>query len=432
MCMFRASSYCNTLTSRPHCTAAQIYKESSSWIDWGNSSSVSHMNLESLINYTSQIPFELCDGDGLGCAHVFSGAAIQVDALSSTCQHLTTAHDHQHPLLLRSVEFLRLGSPVTVLGQLSLQPYMASNDLQAVLRAPCSGKLAGCFIVHSGGRSAIAEALRHEAHAHLVKAAALVAGVALVAVSVGAWTLSSRQRRRAEGNGLGLGSEQQRRQQEAPRHDASASPTLHKCLICKARARDCLLLDCAHQVCCLECARGLASPASSSSPSAVPCSSLAGPSREEGPSRLSAGANPPGTGEGAGGIQRMGEEGHVGGGGGGVSGDVGVATNATAWPRPARTEVHAAVAAVAPRDDAQLPAGVAAQLRRLRDLIASASARAAAGGAPHATEHASLAGHLPVLGEALPAGQAAGGQAAWPACPECGARVWRVLRVYTS
>ena len=39
----------------------------------------------------------------------------------------------------------------------------------------------------------------------------------------------------------------------------AAAPTLHPCVICHARARDCVLLDCRHQVCCLQCSQRLAS-----------------------------------------------------------------------------------------------------------------------------------------------------------------------------
>ena len=214
---------------------------------WGRVDSVP------LMDHLSVVPFELCDapqaaqtGAQPACVHVMASAAVfEVDA---------AVLEDFYPLLRRVNRVLRVGSQVAVHGELSLEPWMGSADVRPVLRSPTCGP--PFFCVHHGGKGAMSKALLQEARAHFLQALLLLALSA--AAGAGSWWIWRRRRARAALHrsiidGVERGGVAERRERYAP----SASPTLRPCCICKMRARDCVLLDCRHQVCCLECASAL-------------------------------------------------------------------------------------------------------------------------------------------------------------------------------
>ena len=234
----------------------QISKETSSMWGWGRADWVP------LMDHHSVVPFELCDapqaastGAQPACAHVLASGAVFEVAASK--QQFTIMHQDPHPLLRRVYRVLRVGSPVAIHGELALEHWMggAERDVRAVLRAPTPP--GPCFFcVHHGGKAEMCKDLLQEARAHLREALLLLALSAVA--GAGAWWIWRRRRARAALHrsmidGVGRGGVAERRERYAP----SASPTLRSCYICNARARDCVLLDCRHQVCCLECASAL-------------------------------------------------------------------------------------------------------------------------------------------------------------------------------
>ena len=221
-----------------------------------------------LVDHYCVVPFELCDapqvGAQQGCAHVLSsGAVFDVDAASGSTQQFTVGEAWQfiwpywavrqdHSLLGRvhSVHrVLRVGSHVAIHGELSLEPWMGRADVRAVLRSPTAGP--PFFCVHHGGKVAMSKKVLQEAHAHL-RAAQLLLALAAAACAGSWWIWSSRRDRAA----LHQSTIETPEAQE--RYAPSASPTLRPCCICNTRPRDCVLLDCRHQVCCLACASTLA------------------------------------------------------------------------------------------------------------------------------------------------------------------------------
>ena len=228
----------------------QISKESSrtpwnSLWGWGRMESVP------LVDHLCVVPFELCDapqaGAQQGCAHVLaSGAAFDVDAASGRNQQFTIVHWDPHRLLRRVERVLRVGSHVAIHGELSLEPWMGRADVRAVLRSPTAGP--PFFCVHHGCKGAMSKAVLEDGRAHL-RAAQLLLALAAAACA-GSWWIWRRRRDRAA---LHRGVAPEAQERYAP----SASPTLRRCCICNTRPRDCVLLDCRHQVCCLACASTL-------------------------------------------------------------------------------------------------------------------------------------------------------------------------------
>jgi hypothetical protein len=232
----------------------QISKESSSLWGWNRMDSVP------LVDHHCVVPFELCDapqvGAQQGCAHVLSsGAAFDVDAASGSTQQFTIMRQDPHALLRRVYRVLRVGSHVAIHGELSLEPWMGRADLRAVLRSPTAGL--PFFCVHHGGKVAMSKAVLQEANVHL-RAAQLLLALAAAACAWSWWIWSSRRDRAALHQSMIDDARRGVAPEAQERYAPSASPTLRPCCICNTRPRDCVLLDCRHQVCCLACASTLA------------------------------------------------------------------------------------------------------------------------------------------------------------------------------
>jgi len=48
---------------------------------------------------------------------------------------------------------------VTIVGELSLLPWMGKSDLRAALHKPSPPSLARCFCLHAGGKGAISQVI---------------------------------------------------------------------------------------------------------------------------------------------------------------------------------------------------------------------------------------------------------------------------------
>lgn len=210
----------------------------------------------------SEVPFEICDRSLGSCVHVFSRPVLSVPFRTRGPAASVQEFLPRYPPLprLRVTEnSLRVGDWVTAVGELSLEPWMSSTDLRPVLRAPDSPHLPDFVILNPDGKRAISEALKAAGERRLRRAYFLLALAA--AFFAGAWVVWQRRRSRTLRNMAIIGDIQQyaRRFQEHrhERYAPSASPILRPCSVCQVRARDCVLLDCNHQVCCLECAQRL-------------------------------------------------------------------------------------------------------------------------------------------------------------------------------
>ena len=232
----------------------QISKESSSLWGWNRMDSVP------LVDHHCVVPFELCDAPQVaaqqGCAYVLaSGAAFDVDAASGSTQQFTIVRQDPHALLRRVYRVLRVGSHVAIHGELSLEPWMGRADVRAVLRSPTAGP--PFFCVHHGGKVTMSKAVMQEANAHL-RAAQLLLALAAAACAGSWWIWSCRRNRAALHQSMIDDARRGVAPEAQERYAPSASPTLRPCCICNTRPRDCVLLDCRHQVCCLACASTLA------------------------------------------------------------------------------------------------------------------------------------------------------------------------------
>ena len=220
----------------------------------------------------SEVPFELCDGSGVH-VHVFSRPAMEVSFRATdqaTCVQDFHIDYPPYPLLRRTDCYLRVGDWVTIAGELSLQPWMSSTDLRPVLRAPDSPNLPKCVILNSDGKEAIREVLERAGQVHRRRAQLLL--VLAGAIFAGAWVLWRRRQQRARRNRAIIDDIHLHARQVLGRHEChapSSSPILSPCSLCQVRPRDCVLRDCNHQVCCLECAERLPLDSPSSTESAV-------------------------------------------------------------------------------------------------------------------------------------------------------------------
>ena len=214
-----------------------------------------------------QIPFELCehpphtalstmDEVDAACVHVFTDLAFRVDPAFTSSQEILI-----HPSLQRIDKFVPVGCRVAIWGELSLLPWTGAADVRAVIRAPSSPRLAHCYLLNTGGARAISRVLEHKSLRHFARFRLLLAAAAALCVLAGiSWR---RQRSRARL----LASVLQLQELRAP----DESTTLRKCCVCRVKLCNSILLDCRHQVCCLECARLTFLPAPSLEPTGDLC-----------------------------------------------------------------------------------------------------------------------------------------------------------------
>ncbi len=126
-------------------------------------------------------------------------------------------------------------------------PWTGAADVRPVIRAPSSPRLAHCFLLHTGGARAISRVLEDKSLRHFARLRLLLAAAAALCVLAGISWRRQRQRSRARL----LASVLQLQELRAP----DESTTLRKCCVCRVKLCNSILLDCRHQVCCLECAR---------------------------------------------------------------------------------------------------------------------------------------------------------------------------------